>query len=133
MAANIEQLDIRGDDQGMEQEGDNPSVVIPNHLQLHTPECMNLSFGSFGAGNPLSGSGSFTSGPLKSNLEDTSGATDVSTVENSDTRYVVYIIVYFIQTCNTMPIPSILKGIFLAEILTTTGMNILLLLPLMEI
>ncbi|KAG4381324.1 hypothetical protein GLYMA_15G126000v4 [Glycine max] len=87
VAANIEQLNIQRDDQGTEQEHENPSVVIPNHLLLHTPECMNLSFGSFGSGNPLSGSGSFTSRPLKSSLEDTSGATDVSTIENSDTRY----------------------------------------------
>ncbi|KAG4381326.1 hypothetical protein GLYMA_15G126000v4 [Glycine max] len=86
VAANIEQLNIQRDDQGTEQEHENPSVVIPNHLLLHTPECMNLSFGSFGSGNPLSGSGSFTSRPLKSSLEDTSGATDVSTIENSDTR-----------------------------------------------
>ncbi|KAG4387706.1 hypothetical protein GLYMA_09G019700v4 [Glycine max] len=86
VAANIEQLNIQRDDQGTAQEDDNPSVVIPNHLQLHTPECMNLSFGSFGSANPLSGSGSFTSRPLKSNLEDTSGAADASTIENSDTR-----------------------------------------------
>ncbi|CAJ1962854.1 unnamed protein product [Sphenostylis stenocarpa] len=86
VAANIEKLNIQSDGQETEQEDDNPSVVIPNHLQLHTPECMNLSFGSFGSGNPLSGSGSFTSRPLKSNLEDTSGVTDVSTIENSDTR-----------------------------------------------
>ncbi|XP_068496152.1 uncharacterized protein [Phaseolus vulgaris] len=86
VAANIEQLNIQRDDQGTEQEDENPSVVIPNHLQLHTPECMNLSFGSFGSGNPLSGPGSFTSRPLKSKLEETSGATDVSTIENSDTR-----------------------------------------------
>ncbi|TKY72333.1 cell wall protein AWA isoform X2 [Spatholobus suberectus] len=86
VAANIEQLNIQRDDQGTEHEEDNPSVVIPNHLQLHTPECMNLSFGSFGSSNPLSGSASFISRPLKSNLEDPSGATDVSTIENSDAR-----------------------------------------------
>ena len=136
VAANIEQLNIQRDDQGTEQEHENPSVVIPNHLLLHTPECMNLSFGSFGSGNPLSGSGSFTSRPLKSSLEDTSGATDVSTIENSDTRYVAYIIVYFVLTCNIIIILSFLKDIFLAEILTITGMSIfllLLLLPQMEI
>ncbi|XP_020220614.1 uncharacterized protein LOC109803447 isoform X2 [Cajanus cajan] len=86
VAANIEQLNIQRDDQGTEHGDDNPSVVIPNHLQLHTPECMNLSFGSFGSGKPLSGSEPLTSRPLKSNLEDTSGATDVSTIENSDAR-----------------------------------------------
>ena len=133
VAANIEQLNIQRDDQGTAQEDDNPSVVIPNHLQLHTPECMNLSFGSFGSANPLSGSGSFTSRSLKGNLEDTSGAVDASTIENSDTRCAAYIIVYFVQTCNIMIIPSFLKDIFLAEILTIMGMSILLLLPQMEI
>jgi len=133
MAANIEQLNIQRDDHGTEQEDDNPSVVIPNHLQLHTPECMNLSFGSFGSGNPLSGPVSFTSRPLKSKLEDTSGATDVSTIENSDTRYVGYIIGSFIQTFNIMIIPSFLKDIFLVEILTIMGMSIMLLLLQMEI
>ncbi|KAL2341495.1 hypothetical protein Fmac_009435 [Flemingia macrophylla] len=86
VAANIERLNIQRDDQGTEQEDDNPSVVIPNHLQLHTPECMNLSFGSFGTGKPLSGSGPYTSRPLKSNMEDSSGSTDVSTIEYSDAR-----------------------------------------------
>ena len=133
VAANIEQLNIQRDDQGTEQEDENPSVVIPNHLQLHTPECMNLSFGSFGSGNPLSGPGSFTSRPLKSKLEETSGATDVSTIENSDTRYVGYIIGYYFQTFNIMIIPSFLKDIFLVEILTFMGMSIWLLLPQMEI
>ncbi|KAK7331229.1 hypothetical protein VNO77_25448 [Canavalia gladiata] len=90
VAANLEQLNMQRDDQGAELEDDNPAVVIPNHLQLHTPECLNLSFGSFGSGNPLSGSGPYTSRPLKSNLEDTSGATDVSTVGNSDARNADY-------------------------------------------
>jgi len=93
--ASIEQLNIQRDDHGKKQDDDYPSVQIPNHLQLHTPECMNLSFRSFGSDNPLSGPGSFTSRPLKSKLEDAYGATYVSTIENSDTRYVGYIIGYF--------------------------------------
>ncbi|XP_027359710.1 uncharacterized protein LOC113868382 isoform X3 [Abrus precatorius] len=87
VAANLEQLNIERDDKGTEAEEDNPSVVIPNHLQLHTPECLNLSFGSFGSANPLLRSGPYTSSQLKSNLEeDTAGTTDVSTVGNSDAR-----------------------------------------------
>lgn len=98
MAANLEQLNLQRDDQETEPEEDNPSVVIPNHLQLHTSECLNLSFGSFGAANnaSLSGSGPYTSGPSKSNLEDTTGAADVSPIESLDARYVAYIIVYFV-------------------------------------
>ncbi|RDX66035.1 GBF-interacting protein 1 [Mucuna pruriens] len=85
VAANLEQLSLHTNDQETEQE-ENSSVVIPNHLQLHSPECLNLSFGSFGSANDaaLSGSGPYVSRPLKSNLEDTSGATDVSTIGSKD-------------------------------------------------
>ncbi|XP_027345068.1 uncharacterized protein LOC113857410 isoform X2 [Abrus precatorius] len=88
VAANLEHLNLHTDDRGTEQEEENSSVVIPNHLQLHSPECLNLSFGSFGSANnaSLSGSGPYASRPLKSNLEDTSGATDVSTIGSSDAR-----------------------------------------------
>nr|KYP76865.1 hypothetical protein KK1_021126 [Cajanus cajan] len=82
VAANLEQLNLNTNDQETEHEEENSSVVIPNHLQLHSPECLNLSFGSFGSANDasLSGSGPYASRPLKSNLEDTSGATDVATI-----------------------------------------------------
>ncbi|XP_061354215.1 uncharacterized protein LOC133298854 [Gastrolobium bilobum] len=88
VAANLEQLNLQRDNQGTEPEEDNPSVVIPNHLQLHTSECLNLSFGSFGSGNsaPLPGSGPYASRPLKNNLEDTSGVMDVSTIGSLDAR-----------------------------------------------
>ncbi|TKY60111.1 serine-rich protein [Spatholobus suberectus] len=88
VAANLEQLNLHTNDQGTEQEEENSSVVIPNHLQLHSPECLNLSFGSFGSANDaaLSGSGPYASRPLKSNLEDTSEATDVATIGSSDAR-----------------------------------------------
>ncbi|KAK7399719.1 hypothetical protein VNO78_10908 [Psophocarpus tetragonolobus] len=86
VAANLEQLNLQSNDLGTEQEEENSSVVIPNHLQLHSPECLNLSFGSFGSANDaaLSGSGPYASRPLKSNLEDTSVATDVPTIGSSD-------------------------------------------------
>lgn len=98
VAANLEQLNLQRDDQGTEPKEDNPSVVIPSHLQLHTSECLNLSFGRFGSQNtaPLSRSGSYTSRPLKSDLEDTSGATDVSATGSSDARCVARIIEYFV-------------------------------------
>ncbi|XP_012572320.1 uncharacterized protein [Cicer arietinum] len=88
VAANLEQLNLRPDDQGTEPEEDNSDVLIPNHLQLHTPECFNLSFGSFGSKQNagLSGSGTHASRPLNSNLEETSGATDVSAVGSSDSK-----------------------------------------------
>ncbi|KAG4999997.1 hypothetical protein GLYMA_08G122700v4 [Glycine max] len=88
VATNLEQLNLHSNDQGTEPEEENSSVVIPNHLQLHSAECLNLSFGSFGSANDasLSGSGPYASRPLKSNLEDTSGANDVSTIGSSDVR-----------------------------------------------
>lgn len=91
VATNLEQLNLHSNDQGTEQEEENSSVVIPNHLQLHSAECLNLSFGSFGSANDasLSGSGPYASRPLKSNLEDTSGANDVSTIGSSDVRHVL--------------------------------------------
>lgn len=89
MAANLEQLSLQTDDQGAQPEEDVPSVVIPNHLQLHTPDCLNLSFGSFGSGTnaALSGSGSFAPRSMKSNLEEPSAPLDVPAIGHSDTRY----------------------------------------------
>ncbi|KAI4298215.1 hypothetical protein L6164_031801 [Bauhinia variegata] len=88
VATNLEQLNLHKDDRGAEAEEDNPSLVIPNHLQLHTLECLNLSFGSFGseANTAFSGPGQFVSQPFKNNLEETSAATDVSSIGPSDAR-----------------------------------------------
>lgn len=93
VATNLQQLNIEKDDVGAPPEEDGPSVVIPNHLQLHTPDCLHLSFGSFGSGSNAalsgsgSGSGSYTSRPLKSNLEEASTTVDVSAIGHSDSRY----------------------------------------------
>ena len=86
MTANLEQLSLQKDDRGTRPEEDVPSVVIPNHLQLHTPDCLNLSFGSFGSGTnaALSGSGSFASRSMK---EETTASVDVPAIGHSDTRY----------------------------------------------
>lgn len=94
MAASLHQLNLQEDDQEASPEEDKPSVVIPSHLQLHTAECLQLSFGSFGSSNNavLSGSGSFGSRPIKSDLEGTSATIDVSAIGLSDNRLVVIII-----------------------------------------
>uniref|UniRef100_A0A2N9EJG6 GBF-interacting protein 1 N-terminal domain-containing protein n=1 Tax=Fagus sylvatica TaxID=28930 RepID=A0A2N9EJG6_FAGSY len=88
VAANLQQLDLQKQDRAAPLEEHNPPVIIPNHLQLHTPDCLNLSFGSFGSGTggAFSGSGSFATRPLKSDLEDTSTAADVSSIGHSDSR-----------------------------------------------
>lgn len=89
MAADLQHLNIQEDDQVALPEEDNPPVIIPNHLQLHTSDCLNLSFGSFGSGNSaaFSVSGSFATRPLKSDLEEeTSTAQDVSSIGHSESR-----------------------------------------------
>ncbi|KAJ7947251.1 GBF-interacting protein 1 [Quillaja saponaria] len=87
VAANLDQLSLQKDDQGAQSEEHNPSVVIPDHLQLHTPDCLNLSFGSFGSSTKaaFSGPGSFASRPLEDNLEESPEA-DVSSIGHSNAR-----------------------------------------------
>ncbi|KAK9267719.1 hypothetical protein L1049_010152 [Liquidambar formosana] len=86
VAANLQQLNVQKDDRGAPPEEDNHSVVIPNHLQVQTADCLHLSFGSFGSGIGAAFPGSFTSRPLKSNLEEASPAADDSSVGHPDTR-----------------------------------------------
>ncbi|KAL5839173.1 hypothetical protein ACOSQ4_011781 [Xanthoceras sorbifolium] len=86
MTAKLQQLNIQNDEQGEPPEEDNPSVIIPNHLQVHTPDCTHLSFGSFGSGIGSAFSGPFVSRPLKSNLEETPEAADASPIGHSETR-----------------------------------------------
>ncbi|XP_054777399.1 uncharacterized protein LOC129285656 isoform X3 [Prosopis cineraria] len=91
MSAHLEQLSLRKDDQVEDSEEENDSVVIPDHLQLHNPECLNLSFGSFGSGtNAAFPSGPYASRPVRSNSEETSAATDVATIGPSDSRHSDY-------------------------------------------
>ncbi|CAK9321165.1 unnamed protein product [Citrullus colocynthis] len=84
MSANFQQLSLQKEDQDSPPEEDNPSVVIPHHLQLHTPDCFHLSFGSFGSGTnaSFSGSGAFPN----SNVEEPSAPADVSSVGHSEAR-----------------------------------------------
>ncbi|KAG2689090.1 hypothetical protein I3843_09G122800 [Carya illinoinensis] len=91
-AADLQHLNLQKDDHVALPEEDNPPVIIPNHLQLHTSDCLNLSFGSFGSGNSaaFSGSGSFATRPLKSDLEETSTAQDVSSIGHSESRQPEY-------------------------------------------
>lgn len=86
ITANLRQLSIQNDEQGAHSEEDRPGVIIPNHLQVHTPDCSHLSFGSFGSGIGSVFSGPFVSRPLNNDLEDRSEAPDVSSVGHSDTR-----------------------------------------------
>ncbi|KAJ4703786.1 GBF-interacting protein 1-like [Melia azedarach] len=82
----LQQLNFQNDDRGAPAEEDNPSVIIPNHLQVHTPDCSHLSFGSFGSGIGSTFPASFASRPLKNNLEETSETADAPSIGHSDTR-----------------------------------------------
>ncbi|CAH2034306.1 unnamed protein product, partial [Thlaspi arvense] len=74
-SANHQPLTTDSHDQEASHEEDRPAVVIPNHLLVHTEECSQLSFGSFGG---------FGSRPVSNNVEETS---DVAPqIEHSDAR-----------------------------------------------
>lgn len=77
---NFQQLSVEKDDSGFPSEGNNPSVVIPDHLQVQAGDCSHLSFGSFGTLTPA---------PVKSNLEEGHEA-DTSSAGHADTRYCIY-------------------------------------------
>lgn len=85
VAANLQQLNVQ-DDGGVPPEGDGPSVVIPDHLQVQTADCSHLSFGSFGSGIGGSFSGPLASAPVMSTLEDAPKEVDGSSVGHSGSR-----------------------------------------------
>ncbi|XP_065880103.1 uncharacterized protein [Euphorbia lathyris] len=90
VTANLQQLSLQGDDQAASSEEDNPSVIIPNHLQVHAQDCSHLSFGSFGTSINSGLSGSYASRPLTSNLEESSEVVDTSSAVHSDPRNTDY-------------------------------------------
>ncbi|CAI9278892.1 unnamed protein product [Lactuca saligna] len=67
-----------------EDDDDVPSVVIPDHLQVHTADCSHLSFGSFGANMNQGYSGHFTS------TADAEPEPVTSSVEHSETTNLEY-------------------------------------------
>ncbi|KAK4361290.1 hypothetical protein RND71_020242 [Anisodus tanguticus] len=85
VSANLQQLNVH-DDQGLPSEGDGPSVVIPDHLQVQTADCSHLSFGSFGSGIGGSFSGPLASAPVQSTLEDAPKEVDGSSVGHLGSR-----------------------------------------------
>ncbi|CAA3000906.1 Signaling mucin HKR1 [Olea europaea subsp. europaea] len=74
-------------DQGLPANGERPSEVIPDDLQVRMTDCSHLSFGSFGFGmSYVFSSGPSASMPVNSNLEEDHRDSDVSSVEHSNTR-----------------------------------------------
>ncbi|KAJ0233680.1 RNA polymerase II degradation factor-like protein [Hirschfeldia incana] len=57
-SADFQEQTVESHDQEASHEEDRPAVVIPKHLLIHTEECSQLSFGSFGGfgSRPLSNS-----------------------------------------------------------------------------
>ncbi|GMI93530.1 hypothetical protein like AT1G29370 [Hibiscus trionum] len=86
VAANLQQLNLHQDDRDPPTEEDNPSVIIPNHLQVHTPDCSHLSFGSFGPAIGSTFSGPFASRDSKNSLDEVPEAADASSIGHSDNR-----------------------------------------------
>ncbi|KAK4386502.1 hypothetical protein Sango_2520800 [Sesamum angolense] len=86
LTKNLQQLSVQEDLGGFPLEGNAPSVVIPDHLQVQTADCSHLSFGSFGSGMSAAySSGTMTSVPLKPHLEDSHSNADISSVGHPDT------------------------------------------------
>ncbi|XP_075497201.1 uncharacterized protein LOC142534151 isoform X2 [Primulina tabacum] len=78
---NLQQLSVGMADRGFPLEGDTPSVVIPDHLQVHSADFSQLSFGSFRSGiSATFCSGAMKSIPVKTNLGDALGKADVSSL-----------------------------------------------------
>ncbi|CAM8879392.1 unnamed protein product [Rhodiola kirilowii] len=86
MAANMQQLSLEKEEQVHQQKEESRSVVIPDHLQVQSSECLNLSFGSFGPGIATGLSVPETSDPMNNDVEEQSEAEDASPVVPSDFR-----------------------------------------------
>ncbi|KAE8696447.1 hypothetical protein F3Y22_tig00110670pilonHSYRG00031 [Hibiscus syriacus] len=86
VAMNLQQLNLHNDDREPPTEEDNPSVIIPNHLQVHSPDCSHLSFGSFGPAIGSAFSGPFASRVSKNSLDEVPEAADASSIVHSDNR-----------------------------------------------
>ncbi|XP_057494238.1 uncharacterized protein LOC130779587 isoform X1 [Actinidia eriantha] len=88
ITSNLEQLSVH-EDPGAAPEEDNPSVIIPSHLQVQSADCSHLSFGSFRCGIS-SFSGPFSAGPERSNIDEASADADAPSVVHLDTRNLEY-------------------------------------------
>ncbi|KAL3616940.1 hypothetical protein CASFOL_039334 [Castilleja foliolosa] len=73
---NLQQLNVEENDRVLPCEGNMPSIVIPDHLQVHV-DCSHLSFGSFGPKTTL---------PVKSKLEELHSDANVSSVGHLNNR-----------------------------------------------
>ncbi|KAL6538700.1 hypothetical protein OROGR_012688 [Orobanche gracilis] len=103
---NLQQLSVNKDDRGFPSEGNAPSVVIPDHLQVQTADCSHLSFGSFGSGTSAPYSTVTKTSVLEeTNLENAHNETDESSAGHPETRHSEY---YVVDTLRNAPDGSLL-------------------------
>ncbi|KAE8659640.1 kinase-related family protein [Hibiscus syriacus] len=86
VAVNMQKLNLHSDEHEPPHEEDNPSLIIPNHLQVHSLDCSHLSFGSFGPAIDSAFSESFAPRPLKNNLDEAPEAADISSIGHIENR-----------------------------------------------
>ncbi|XP_047310339.1 uncharacterized protein LOC124913938 isoform X2 [Impatiens glandulifera] len=89
MTTNMQHLSVE-EDQELQLEVENSTVIIPDHLQAQAAECLHLSFGTFGSGISAAFSGPCTSRE-KHSLEGASvDVASVSSAGQSETRNLEY-------------------------------------------
>ncbi|XP_010539204.1 PREDICTED: uncharacterized protein LOC104813342 [Tarenaya hassleriana] len=86
VATTFQQLSIENDDREELSKEDRPGVIIPNHLQVHTSDCLHLMFGSFGSEMGSGLPSVFPSVSLNDNLQEIPEGVDDSSIRHPDTR-----------------------------------------------
>ncbi|KAJ4797609.1 RNA polymerase II degradation factor-like protein (DUF1296) [Rhynchospora pubera] len=82
-AVNFQQLNLHEEEPHNNAQGENPAVIIPNHLQVSNADCAHLSFGSFSSG---AFSGIFQQKALEAHPEVAPTVEETSTVDQPDNR-----------------------------------------------
>ncbi|CAM8954193.1 unnamed protein product [Rhodiola kirilowii] len=86
VTANMQQLSLEKDEHVQQVKEETCIVVISDHLQVQSSECLRLTFGSFGAGIAAGLAGTSTADSLNSDVEEQSETEDASAVDHSDFR-----------------------------------------------
>lgn len=108
---NVPQQLLQKEDETVSSEEDGPAVVIPGHLQVHTPDCHHLSFGSFGAGIAANYSGSMSFHSPKINLAEAPSVTDTASVSQADSRFVCLGLHVSLSTLVSRPVSPFFFGL----------------------
>jgi hypothetical protein len=97
MSATTKQFDQLTLHEGPKSSDDNPTVIIPDHLQVSNADCAHLTFDSSGTIDA-----SLTTKPLECH-GDAATVPDDQSMDQTDVRYVFYFLVFFapILLCST--------------------------------